>query len=146
MSRWTKTGSATITPEPMPRISDDEDRNVRGYERIRAKATFPEPVSSKAEAYAARQVRLAKRRGECPRCGALTGQRCWDLGLLPTRAYAPGFHRGRKILPPPDISVKPMTRLTRASTLCRCGHTAGVHRAREGKCTECRCRRLKETP
>ena len=145
MSRWVKSGTAVIVREPIPHVTDP-DRSTRGYEAIRAKAAFPEPVSSRAEGYDQRQRRLAKRRGDCGKCGAHTGQRCWDLGLLPTRVYALGFHKGRPMLPPPDTTVEPMTRLTPRNAMCKCGHTAGNHRSREAKCAECRCRKLKETP
>jgi hypothetical protein len=145
MSRWTKTGSAVIVPPPIERF-EEIDGPARSYERIRAKVTYPEPVSSKAEAYAARMVRLAKRRAACPTCGALTGQRCRDLTLLPTKAFALGFHRARKMLPPPDTTVTPMTRLPSKRALCKCGHRRIDHRNRTGKCSECRCRTMKETP
>jgi hypothetical protein len=143
MSRWTTTGSATIIREAIPHVTDD-DRNTRGYERIRAKASYPEPVSSRAEAYAARQNRLAKRRGDCPRCDAVRGQRCWDLALLPTRAYALGFHRGRPMLPPPAATV-PMERVRPGRQICACGHRAREHKHHEGYCGMCKgaCRKFK---
>lgn len=142
MSKWLKTG--TIKAPPIPTVDDSTDRNMRGYERIRAKAGYSEPRASTVETYAQRQARLAKRRGLCPKCEAVTGERCLDLDALPTRRFAAGFHRGRPLLGTP-APVTPMTRLTPARTPCKCGHTAGDHRLREGKCSQCRCRKLKES-
>jgi hypothetical protein len=141
MSKWQKTGTVVIVPPPIEIIADT-DRKPSGYERIRAKADYKEPRSSKVETQAQRRQRLAKRRGECPTCGQVTGQPCLDLSCRPAKVYAPSFHRGRPMLPP-AAPVTPMTRLTPASTPCKCGHTAGDHRLREGKCSKCRCRKVK---
>jgi hypothetical protein len=75
MAKRSRKVAPVVTTIGDPIMRDLKDHDTKMHHDRRIKAPCPEDKGG---------------------CGATIGQRCWNLALLPTRAYLVGFHRARK--------------------------------------------------